>query len=482
MRLTRKHKIIIAVTSVFILVNILLIYFDTEQKVSKTSHVKEWTSVGEKDMYESIDTKGVLDFSEESFVYFDDNLGEFQSFLVEEGQQVNMGEDLYSYEVRNYFETASQLEGEIEKLSSQMTAIEAAITKMESFQIPSSGASMPPQTSTTPPVNEDDGGTSDGDPLMEQFLQEMNQVQDSGQAELIKEQYITENEKELAQKEAEHNSVESQLSELTSTGETVTVESPYEGIVTGVSETLEDPLLTIQSDDLVVKGDLTEKEHLDVEQEQLVYITMTQSGVEEEGQIEEVSQIPEEISLKGHSKYPFIVSLLDEEADDEDQETDSGDLDDDQDQEADQNQDQNQDQETDKESDEDQSDDLDISESMQEEEDIHFPGYHANLEIITKESPNASVVNKANLDGQAIWLLTSNGDIIKNPVKSGIEMDSIIEIIEGAETGDWIAIEPIDRFTSHSPFITSLDVKELNANRVKSNRWLKDLMTGLISR
>jgi len=482
MRLTRKHIIIIAVTSVFILVNILLIYFDTEQKVSKTSHVKEWTSVGEKDMYESIDTKGVLDFSEESFVYFDDNLGEFQSFFVEEGQQVNVGEDLYSYEVRNYFEAASQLEGEIEKLSNQMAAIEAAITKMDSFQIPSSGASMPPQTSTTPPINEDDGTTSEGDPLIEQFLQEMNQVQDTGQAELIKEQYITEKEKELAQKEAELNSVESQLSELTSTGETVTVESPFEGIVTDVSETLEDPLLTIQSDDLIIKGDLTEKEHLDVEHEQPVYITMTQSGVEEEGQIEEVSQIPKEINLKGHSKYPFIVTLLDEEADGEDQDTEQGDLDEDQDQDQETDQSQSQDQETDQESGEDQSDDLDINESTQEEEDIHFPGYHANLEIITKESPNASVVNKTNLDGQAIWMLTANGEVINNSVKTGIEMESIIEITEGAETGDWIAIEPKDRFTSHSPFITSLDIKELNADRVKSNRWLKDLMTGLISR
>src|SRR5699024_5167889 len=126
---------------------------------------------------------------------------------------------------------------------------------MDSFQIPSSGESMTPQTSTTPPINEDDGTTSEGDPLIEQFLQEMNQVQDTGQAELIKEQYITEKEKELAQKEAELNSVESQLSELTSTGETVTVESPFEGIVTDVSETLEDPLLTIQSDDLIIKGD-----------------------------------------------------------------------------------------------------------------------------------------------------------------------------------------------------------------------------------
>src|SRR5699024_5124226 len=114
-----------------------------------------------------------------------------------EGQQVNMGDDLYSYEVRNYFETASQLEGEIEKLSSQIMAIEAAITKMESFQIPSSGATMPPPANTALPGNEEDETTSNGDPLIEQFLQEMNQVQDTGQAELIKEQYIIEKEKEL---------------------------------------------------------------------------------------------------------------------------------------------------------------------------------------------------------------------------------------------------------------------------------------------
>src|SRR5699024_2626313 len=422
----------------------------------------------------------VLDFSEESFIYFDDSLGEFQSFMIEEGQQVHAGEDLYSYEVRNYYETAAQLEGEMEKLDGEITAIEAAITKMESYQIPSSTSSAPTQANSLSSM--DDDTDEDENSMIKSFLEEMNQVQDTGQAELIKEQYITEKEKELAQKEAELNSVESQLSELTSTGETVTVESPFEGIVTDVSETLEDPLLTIQSDDLIIKGDLTEKEHLDVEHEQPVYITMTQSGVEEEGQIEEVSQIPKEINLKGHSKYPFIVTLLDEEADGEDQDTEQGDLDEDQDQDQETDQSQSQDQETDKESGEDQSDDLDINESTQEEEEIHFPGYHANLEIITKESPNASVVNKTNLDGQAIWMLTANGEVINNSVKTGIEMESIIEITEGAETGDWIAIEPKDRFTSHSPFITSLDIKELNADRVKSNRWLKDLMTGLISR
>src|SRR5699024_4628948 len=145
------------------------------------------------------------------------------------------------------------------------------------------------------------------------FLAEMTQVQDTGQAEWIKEQYITEKEKELAQKEAEQTSVETQLSELTATGEMVTVERPYDGVVTNISETREYPLLTVQSAEVVVKGELTEQDHSKVEPEQTVYITMAENGSKEEGLIEKVDEIPEEISLRGKSDYPFIVTLLDEE-------------------------------------------------------------------------------------------------------------------------------------------------------------------------
>src|SRR5690625_7665757 len=120
----------------------------------------------------------------------------------------------------------------MKKLDGEITAIEAAITKIESYQIPSSTSSAPAQANSLSSM--DDDTDDDEDSMIKSFLAEMTQVQDTGQAELIKEQYITEKEKELAQKEAEQTSVETQLSELTATGETMTVESHYDGVVTNI--------------------------------------------------------------------------------------------------------------------------------------------------------------------------------------------------------------------------------------------------------
>src|SRR5699024_8692560 len=117
-----------------------------------------------------------------------------------------------------------------------------------------------------------DDTEDDEDSMIKSFHAEMTKMQDTGQDEVIKKQYITEKEKELAQKEAEQTSVETQLSELTATGQTVTVESPYDGVVTNISETLEDPLITVQSAELVVKGELKEQDHSKVEPEQTVHI------------------------------------------------------------------------------------------------------------------------------------------------------------------------------------------------------------------
>src|SRR5699024_4119282 len=288
---------------------ICLIYFEKEQKVAKTTHIKEWTKTTEQDMYESILTEGVLDFSTENYVYFDDQLGEFQSFLVEKGEEVRLGESLYTYQIHNYYETQSNLESEIEKINGEISAIEAAISKMESFQPSSSSGHADSQ------IYEDDTSNPEESFLIS-FIEAINGAQDLGQAEVIKEQYITEKEKELELKNAELNSVESQLSELTQTGDTITVESPYEGIISDVSETLEDPLLTIQSDELVVKSELTEQEHLNVEPGLSVHIEMKESGQTKEGKVEKVSQIPENLHLKGNSKYSFLVSF-EEEMDDE---------------------------------------------------------------------------------------------------------------------------------------------------------------------
>src|SRR5699024_7170475 len=212
---------------------------------------------------------------------------------------------------------------------------------------------------------------------------------------------------------------------------TITVESPYEGIVSGVSETLEDPLLTIQSDELVVKSELTEQEHLDVESGLSVYIEMKESGQTMEGKVEKVSQIPENLNLKGNSKYSFLVSL--EEMADDAHDEGSTDL----------NNDMNDDEGDDSDLNGGLNDDVNVDENNDDmnkasDENQFAPGYHADLEVVTEESPNATVIHQDALNELSIWKMI-NGELIREPVQTGIQMDKKVEIEEGLETGDWIA-------------------------------------------
>lgn len=492
MRLNRRHKILIGITALFIIVNVLLLFFDNEQHVQKTSHIKTWTETTVEDMYEFIDTQGVLDFATENHVYFDETLGEFDAFLVDEGQEVQSGEGLYTYTISDYYEAASQLESEAEKVEGEMAAIETAISKMTAFQISDSSDSqgmIDPYEEFADPTLEDE--EQDEEQIVDSFIDAMTGAEDAGQAELIKEQYITEKEKELDQKVAEQGSIESQLSELMQTGDTVTVESPYQGVVTDLSENLDAPLLTIQSGGYIVKGELSEAEHLDVEPGLAVNIKMKESDETAEGEIEAVSQFPKEIKLTGSSIYPFHVSLSDddeeeagEDADENDESEDpeeefdgfedfddfNGEFDDD-----DVNEDLNLDiNETDDETNEEVTD--------EENNDTMLPGYHADVEIKTKESPEATVIQKDALDGLFIWQMTSSGKLIKAPIQPGIQMDDYVELLEGPEMGELIALGPEKRLVSNAPFITSLNMDQVPWGDLKTNRWLQDFLTGLLSR
>lgn len=467
MRLTRRHKIWLTVAALFILMNVFLIYFDKEQNVAKTSHIKTWTKTAEEDMYESILTEGVLDYSTANHIFFDSQLGEFQSFLVEEGQEVQAGDGLYTYQISNYYETAASLQHEIDKLNGDITAIQTAISTMQSYQIPSVNPSPSPSIGESEVAEEGTEGSNTA--AIQALAEALSGAQDSGQAELIKEQYITEKEKELAQKNAEQQSLEAQLAELTQTGDTMTVESPYNGVVSNLSDSLEDPLLTIQSDDLIIKGELNEREHLEVGSGNPVSIVLKESGKTVEGQIESVSQTPEKITIKGESLYPFKASLTDDRNDDiESTENMDGHID--------ENENMND------EMDENQNEQSSEKMTQDNEEEQFAAGYHADVEIITEESQEATVLKKQVLDGRSVWKMMKNGRLGKEEVVLGLQMDKTVEIKEGAETGDWIAAKPKNRFVPGSPFITSLQLDKLNKSSLKTDRWFRDIMIGLISR
>ena len=200
----RWGRIVIAAIILFVGLNILLVVIDKEGKISRLSHVKDWTEVYEQDLYEYLDTRGVITFSNEENIYFDKNVGSFHEFLVEAGDVVQAGDPLYSYKATNYYETLARLDSEKGRVQEEISAIESAIQTMSAYMI-----------------------QQPGDIVLELEEERLEVPQNVAEAELIKEQFITEKQKELGQKQAELNSLESQLSELNGSGDTITVESAY---------------------------------------------------------------------------------------------------------------------------------------------------------------------------------------------------------------------------------------------------------------
>ena len=204
-----RKRLILIMMILFIAVNFLLVFLDDEGKVERTSYVNEWTKSFEKDMTEKLFKPGVLRTVGEEHVYFDKQLGSFQEFLVEEGEQVNAGDALYTYLVHDYYEMETNLMNQADQIQGEISAIEQAISQMEMYQIPSDEIGSPHAVSIT------------------EELIEVEYPQTSIEADLLKEQFLVEQELELSQKNAQLQTINNQLAELRTSGDSLTLESPY---------------------------------------------------------------------------------------------------------------------------------------------------------------------------------------------------------------------------------------------------------------
>jgi len=409
----KMKRIIQLLMVVFVVVNFFLVYIDDEGKVERTAYVNDWSQSFEADMAEKMIKPGVLTAASEEQLYFDESLGSFQAFLVEEGSQVSAGDPLYTYLVDNYYETESNLMNEVDQLNGDVAAIEAAISQIEMYQVPSSG---------------EGSGTPSAFSLTEEGL-EVEFPQSSAEAELIKQQYLVEKQKELTQKQAQLASAESQLNGLRSSGDTITVESPYDGRVSSLSTTLEDPVITIESTQLVAVGELTEQERVQMEQGLVAEVDIHEVDGEVLGTVQEVSDTPNSIKIEGESIYPFRIAF-DENA----------------------------------------------------EVEQLLPGYHADIAITMEESLGATVVHEEAVLDKSIWRMTNEGKLVKQNVETGLDVDGKVEILEGVETGDWVAVEPPSLFHDEANFITPLQVKHISKSSFSYSNWAENLVTGLLSR
>ncbi|WP_239984666.1 efflux RND transporter periplasmic adaptor subunit [Lentibacillus sediminis] len=443
----RGLRILQILTVLFIGVNFLLVYLDDENKVDRISYINHWSESFSTDIADELYKPGVLAYSSEEHIYFDESLGSFQQFGVEEGSRVSEGDPLFSYQVDNYYQTEADLMGKIETLNGEIAAIETAISEMNLYEIPDDGAASSTQTSLPdiftgeiggdPPGESPFGGDEDNSIGGTQPAQNdpIRQTQPSGEsqtaeAELIKEQYIIEKEMELAAATAELESAEAQLTELQQTGDTITMESPFAGRVSDVSISLGDPLLTIENAPLQAEGELSERERATVEEGMPVTVKLKETNAVLTGEISQISDAPKALQVDGESVYPFEITF------DEEIETEG-----------------------------------------------LLPGYHGNLAISVQVSENATVLFDDVVFADTVWKMNEEGKLIKQTVETGIKRDSMLEITSGVEPGEWAADEPSGRFRDGATFITPLQPMQVPWSDFFSheNR-LADLLTGVLSR
>ena len=461
----RKNVILTIIIIVFIAVNIFLVAGDKSHKIDRVTFVSDWTEAEQKELQETMHKEGVLDYAFENYIYLDESLGSFDEFLVEEGDPVQAGDDLYAYDVHQPYELLLQLEQREDELTDSIQAIEQAIRDIESTDITQHEFSFYYPDDT-------EAGTIQ---------------QNVSNAQMVKEQYRIEKEKELGEKEAELNSVQTQAEDLRTGEETITVESPYDGRVTQIDTSLDNPVMTIEELELYAVGELTEKERMDVETGMLTEVTLQENDQQFDGSIVEIDDDPKKLELNGKSIYPFAVQLDESTDEEEDLEEDTDMLD--EDEHMDENLEDEQDgiDLEDQSAEEDQADDEseeDESEDKFAKDDL-LQGYHTDVKVILDDNPEATAVPGALVKSDKIWLMSKDGELLHKPVETGITDDSgDVEITsEAVEVGDWLAVKPRRQFRDESEFITPLKPGKTNWKAIYEDGARKrSILIGLLGR
>ncbi|MFD1337221.1 efflux RND transporter periplasmic adaptor subunit [Oceanobacillus iheyensis] len=412
MRKYKKYMLWIAIT-VFVVVNFVLVLFDKEEKVDRVSFVHSWADSHEADLVEMLYKPGVIDVAGEEHVYFDPSSGVFQEFMVQEGDVVTSGDPLFSYEVQSSYETEVNLNQHVSQVEGEIAAIQSAITEMEMFQIPE-GATGTPSDVT---INEEE--------------LEISFPQNTVEAELLREQYLIEKENELSQKTAELQSLEAQLMELQSFENVITVNSPFDGRISEVKDSLEDPVITIQDTTLQVDGELTEEERTKVEAGLATQMEINELPIALEGTISEVSEHPKEVELESTSVYPFSVSITEEDP---------------------------------------------------EVLDALLPGYHTEIGIVMEEALGVTALFEDSIFINHVWKMHTNGQLIETPIETGLHVEEQVEVVQGVEMGEVVADQPSSQFRHGATFITPIQVKELSRSSFTWDQWARSLVTGILSR
>lgn len=389
----------LAVIALFVVANFFLI-FKKDSEVARSKYINEWRTVKEQKLVLSKHKAGVVTPVEEEHVYFQSGAGDFEQFLVKEGEEVDPGTPLFEYSPKSIEASIKQLEAEITKLENERDAIEDNIDDLEK-------------------VERD---------LSKKKDQEENTSNKEAMASTIKAQ-IYEKELQLSRVEGEIERLEELVSISDDSLDSLTVSSNIAGVVKKISHDLGNPVVTITSTEQQIKGILEEEEVLEIEEGMKVIITSKTLKNKLEGTIAKVAVNPEqEPRVDTESEYEFVVEFdatdldMDDATEAEDVQADGA-------------------EEADKEIAEQNKNATDENEDKKavETEDITskiFTGAHVDVKIITKEVDDALTLPAGTIRNGYVYVLKPNGTIEKRKVKTGIKVNGIYEITGKIENGE----------------------------------------------
>lgn len=289
----KRLLILLSVIATALIAGNIFLIFKSDSKIQRSAYVNQWEKITRGDLKETFKTEGVVTSSEEHYVYFDEEIGSFNKFLVKEGDQVKAGDPLFEYDSFNIDDDKRNLEADLDKAEDQIESIEDHIDELRSFIS----------------VIEAKGNFNNS---IDESKSEFNLY--GSVVDVEKEIYNKELEKELLEKEAAL--IEKQIDNINDQSSRLKVVSSFDGIVSKVKKDLSNPVVIIQSNTNAVKGFFDEKEITQIETGMPAFIYPTLNDMRLEGFVSKVIHYPEkEPSLKDESLYPFYLELNEESKD-----------------------------------------------------------------------------------------------------------------------------------------------------------------------
>lgn len=274
-----KKWTVIFVGTLFMIGNLYLIY-KKDSEIKRISYVDSWTTVKEQNLIESQIDKGLIAPVEEEYIYYEENTGDFEAFLVKEGDQVEENTPILELSSVNIDAAISQRELEISKLEEEMEALEDNIDSLDELL-------SDIESSTTEE-------TESSNTIMANSL----------------EIEIYEKELLLSRLEAELNQQETALASIDESLSSLTINSKISGTVKEIRHDLNNPIVSIISNSLQVEGTLSEKEVAMFEEGMKVYVTSDLQKGKIEGTIASISTLPKtEPKEKKETLYTYTVQL-----------------------------------------------------------------------------------------------------------------------------------------------------------------------------